>query len=64
MWGYLNCGGNWIVVIPRDTGPKHKFVAIPSEKSVLNGPLMASIVSRMSLFALYSIVFVGAVAAR
>jgi hypothetical protein len=64
MSGYLNCGGSLVVVILRRAGKEDKFVTIPSEKSVLNGPLMASLVSRMSLFALYSIVFVGTAAPR
>lgn len=57
MLSYMNYGGKWIVVIPRRAGKGHNFVTIPSEKSVLNGPSMGSILSRIGLPGLYSIVF-------
>jgi hypothetical protein len=52
------------VRISRCAGNDYNFVAILSEKSVLNGPSMDSTVSRMSLLALHSIVFVGIAAER
>jgi hypothetical protein len=60
----MNCGGNWIVVILRRGGKKHSFAGFPSEKSVLNGPSVASTVSTMSPIALYSIRFVVMAAVR
>jgi hypothetical protein len=53
----MNYGSTVVVVIPRCAGDEHGFVAVTSEKSVLNGPSMDSLISRMGLRMLYSIGF-------
>jgi len=46
MFSYMNYGGKLIVVNVRCEGGEANFVTIPSQKSVLTGPLMDSAVSK------------------